>query len=242
VGNTQYAAGYVRMSTDLQDLSVAVQEKAIREYAELHALQLVATYRDEGRSGRSLKQREGMRHLLRDVADDHCPFSLILVYDVSRWGRFEDTDASAYYEYHCRLHGVDVVYVKELFTGDSSPLASLIKSLKRVMAAEYSRELAVKVRAGHDRAIALGFQMGTPPALGISRQAVGRDRARNLAPLERKALQSERIKWVRGPAEEVRLVRRIFSMYTESHVSVKEVARRLAREGAVGRNGQPLTP
>jgi len=83
-----------------------------------HGMRLVATYQDEGRSGLSLRQRTGMQQLLKDVAMDQCPFSAVLVYDVSRWGRFQDTDASAYYEYHCRLHGVDVIVGEELEAGN----------------------------------------------------------------------------------------------------------------------------
>jgi hypothetical protein len=57
---------------------------------------------------------------------------MVLAYDCSRWGRFQDTDAFAYHEYHCRLNGV----VQEPFGTADSPIAGLFKSIKRVMAAE----------------------------------------------------------------------------------------------------------
>lgn len=237
------AAQYLRMSTDFQDLSLSVQEEATRRYAQAQGLTIVSTYRDEGRSGLTLKQRSGMQQLLKDVAEPDCSFQAVLVYDVSRWGRFQDTDASAYYEYHCRLHGVDVVYVNEPFNSDRSAFSSLIKSIKRVMAAEYSRELGVKVRAGQDRAIHLGFQMGALPALGLVRAAVSKDglRTRTLVRHERKGMQWDRIRWVLGSSEEVALVRRIFSIYITTHLSIHELARKLAAEGVVWRNGLPLS-
>jgi DNA invertase Pin-like site-specific DNA recombinase len=134
------AVQYVRMSTDRQDLSPEMQMQAIGAYAKQHGLAVVDTYLDSGISGRTLEKRAAMKRLLSDVAQHERKFSAVLVYDVSRWGRFQDPDASAYYEYHCRLHGVEVHYVQEPFAGIETPLASLFKGMKRAMAAEFSRE------------------------------------------------------------------------------------------------------
>lgn len=236
-------AEYIRMSTDQQDLSVSVQRSAILEYAHAHGMRVVESFEDQGRSGLTLHQRQGMKRLLSVVSLDHCEFSAVLVYDVSRWGRFQDTDASAYYEYHCRLHGVDVIYVKESFGTDGSAVGSIIKSIKRVMAAEYSRELGIKVRAGQDRAIQLGFQMGAIPMLGLRRAAMSKDRTRLrlLDRFERKSLQSDRIVWVHGPDTEVEAVRRIFELYVSTHLSIRQVTRQAESEGIRNRLGAPLT-
>src|SRR5574337_68756 len=101
-------AQYIRMSSESQDISPAFQRSAIAEYAQRHEMEIVATYEDSGRSGLTIRSRPSMRRLIQDVAADGCPFKVVLVYDVSRWGRFFDPDESAYYEYHCRLHGVQV--------------------------------------------------------------------------------------------------------------------------------------
>jgi DNA invertase Pin-like site-specific DNA recombinase len=240
---TTCAAQYLRMSTDVQDLSLSVQGAAIDAYAQRQGLSIVATYEDEGRSGLDLKGRPGMRTLLADVGAGGCTFATVLVYDVSRWGRFQDTDASAYYEYHCRLHGVEVVYVRELFAEQPGPMAMLVKSLKRAMAAEYSRELAIKVRAGQDRALDLGFHMGSLPCIGLDRMAISKDpgRTRVLAPFERKGTQSEHIKWVLGPAHEVAAVRRIFDLYANTNITMGGLAHVLSQEGVTGRDGRPIT-
>lgn len=65
---------------------------------------------------------------------------MILVYDVSRWGRFQDADESAHYEYICKRAGIQVAYCAEQFENDGSPVSTIVKSLKRAMASEYSRE------------------------------------------------------------------------------------------------------
>ena len=49
-------------------------------------------------------------------------------------------------------------------------LSSIVKNLKRVMAAEYSRELSTKVHAGQCRIVQLGFRHGGPLAYGLRRE------------------------------------------------------------------------
>ena len=94
--------------------------------------------------------------MLSDVAAKRADFDALLVYDVSRWGRFQDADESAHYEYMCRRAGVRVIYCAEQFDNDGSPLSALVKSIKRTMAGEYSRELSSKVFIGQCRLVELG--------------------------------------------------------------------------------------
>ncbi len=47
-------------------------------------------------------------------------FKVILVYDVSRWGRFQDVDEAAHYEFLCRSASVPVRYCAEQFENDGS--------------------------------------------------------------------------------------------------------------------------
>ncbi len=96
------AAEYVRMSTEGQQYSIANQQAAIRQYASDHGLTIVRTYADEGRSGLTLHGRPALVRLLADIQEGRADYEVVLVYDVSRWGRFQDTDESAYYEYACR--------------------------------------------------------------------------------------------------------------------------------------------
>lgn len=80
-----------------------------------------------------------VRRLLDDVQAGAVQFQVILVYDVSRWGRFQNTDESAHCEYLCPSSGIKVVYCAEPFENDGSPLATIYKCIKRSMAGEYSR-------------------------------------------------------------------------------------------------------
>src|SRR5690348_8900683 len=102
VGDPVKVAQYVRMSTDHQRYSTENQRDAIRKYADSHGMAIVRTYSDEGKSGLSLEGRDGLKQLIGDVQSGRAGFEAILVYDISRWGRFQDADESAYYEYLCR--------------------------------------------------------------------------------------------------------------------------------------------
>ncbi|MFN5745291.1 MAG: recombinase family protein [Methylococcaceae bacterium] len=90
----------------------------------------------------SIDGRAALQRLIADVECGTANFAVILVYDVSRWGRFQDADESAYYEYICKRAGILVTYVAEQFENDGSPVSTIVKGVKRAMAGEYSRELS----------------------------------------------------------------------------------------------------
>jgi len=170
------AAQYVRMSTEHQQYSPENQLEVIRQYAVSHTMEIVQEYSDHGRSGLNIAGREGLNQLMSDVESKRTDFSALLVYDVSRWGRFQDVDESAYYEYVLKRAGIRVHYCAEQFENDGSMSSSVLKTLKRSMAAEYSRELSVKVFSGQCRLIELGFRQGGPAGYGLRRQLIDRDR------------------------------------------------------------------
>ncbi|MDR3445404.1 recombinase family protein [Dyella sp.] len=226
-------AQYVRMSTDHQRYSTANQEAAIAEYASLHGMSIIQTYGDEGKSGLALEGRDSLRRLLKDVESGQARFKAILVYDVSRWGRFQNSDESAHYEYLCTQAGIRVIYVAEPFENDGTPLTTIIKSVKRSMAAEYSRELSTKVFAGQCRLVKLGFHQGGSPGFGLRRCLID-DQRRVKAELtrgEHKSIQTDRVVLVPGPSEEVFIVQRIYRDFIERGLSERDIADALNRSG-----------
>jgi len=154
------AAAYVRMSTEHQQYSTSNQMDVIRDYAKRRGMEIIREYSDEGKSGLNIQGRDSLAQMIRDVQGGEVQFTCILVYDVSRWGRFQDADESAYYEYACRQAGVSVHYCAEQFENDGSPVSTIVKGVKRAMAGEYSRELSSKVFQGACRLIHLGYKQG----------------------------------------------------------------------------------
>ncbi len=223
------AAEYVRMSTDLQCYSIDNQQACIREYATQYGIEIVRTYTDGGRSGLGLQQRPGLQKLLEDVIGGKTPFEYILVYDVSRWGRFQDTDEAAHYEFICRRAGKKLIYCAEPFDNDGSAMASIIKGLKRVMAGEYSRELSEKVHRGQSRFASMGYHVGARAPYGTRRLLVGNDgRTRGILEFgERKAMQSDRVILIPGPEEEINIIKKIYEWFNNTKCNYQDIADRL---------------
>jgi DNA invertase Pin-like site-specific DNA recombinase len=157
------------MSTDHQKYSTENQLDVIRKYATDRGLRILHIFEDSGRSGLRLDGREALQNLMAEVRSGTAAFSAILVYDVSRWGRFQDADEGAYHEQVCSRAGIRVHYCGEQFENDGSIGSNLLKTVKRVMAGEYSRELSVKVFAGQCRLVELGFRQGGAPGYGLRR-------------------------------------------------------------------------
>lgn len=229
------------MSTEHQKYSTTNQEEAIARYAATRGLTICRTYSDDGKSGLRLDGRDALLHLIDDVQSGQADFGTILVYDVSRWGRFQDADESAYYEFICKSAGIAVHYCAEQFDNDGSISATLLKSVKRVMAGEYSRELSAKVFAGQCRLIRLGFRQGGPPGYGLRRQLIDEHRSPKtlLRFGERKSLQTDRVVLVPGPAYEIETVRRIYHLFVSRGRNETQIAATLNNEGVVNERGLP---
>lgn len=231
------AAEYVRMSTEHQQYSTHNQVARIREYAQQRGIEVVKTYADEGKSGLRIAGRLALQQLIEDVESGAADFSMVLVYDVSRWGRFQDADESAYYEYRCKRAGIQVVYCAEQFENDGSPISTIVKGVKRTMAGEYSRELSTKVFAGQCRLIELGYRQGGPAGFGLRRLLVDQTGASKaeLARGEHKSLQTDRVVLVPGPQEEVHVVQSMYRWFVNDGLSETEIASRLNCSGKLQR-------
>ncbi|MCK1741222.1 recombinase family protein [Bradyrhizobium sp. 139] len=236
------AAQYVRMSTDHQRYSIENQAAVIAAYAQVRGLEIVRTYRDEGESGLGIKNRPGLTGLIADVRQGRVNFNHILIYDVSRWGRFQDIDESAHYEFLCREAGIAVSYCAEQFENDGSLISGIVKNIKRVMAAEYSRELGVKVHTGACHLSRLGFRQGGHPCFGLRRELIDESgRSRGIMESGQwKSLQTDRVILRPGPEHEIETVRSIFDRFVKGHLTETKIARELNLGGALNQ-GRPWT-
>jgi len=219
-------AQYVRMSTEDQQYSIANQMAKIQEYAARHGFAICRTYADAGRSGVVLKRRQGLSNLLADVVSGRADFKAVLVYDVSRWGRFQNPDEAAHYEYLCQEAGITIHYCAEQFVNDGSLPSSIMKALKRTMAGEYSRELGVRVYEGKKRLTELGFRQGGTELYGLRRMVVDTNGRRKhlLKAGEQKSILTDRVILVPGARRQVGIVREIFEMAALKENSLRMIA------------------
>lgn len=240
---SQRAAQYVRMSTDHQRYSIDNQSAVIAAYAAIHDYTIVHTYTDAGRSGLRAEGRDALLQLVDDVKSARADFGTILVYDISRWGRFQDADEAAYYEFICRNAGVNVRYCAEQFENDGSLVTTIVKGMKRAMAAEFSRELSFKVLEGQKRLAGLGFHRGGTPGYGLRRLLVDENGKPKviLGFKQEKNLQTDRVILMPGPPDEVSAVRDIFRMFVVEHTPPTHIANRLNERGIPNAWGNPWT-
>jgi DNA invertase Pin-like site-specific DNA recombinase len=231
------------MSTEHQQYSTDNQLAAIAQYAQKRGFEITRTYADEGKSGLSLEGRDALKQLLEDIELGRHEFGHVLVYDVSRWGRFQDPDESAGYEIRCRRAGVQIHYCAEQFENDGSPVSNIIKSIKRMMAGEYSRELSVKVHAGQARLIEHGFRQGGAAGYGLRRLLVDENgtRKQQLEAGERKSIQTDRVILGPGPLKEVEIVQRIYERFVRDRLNESEIAVELNTKGFARAPGQCWT-
>jgi DNA invertase Pin-like site-specific DNA recombinase len=229
------------MSTDHQKYSTENQAEAIQQYAARRGIEIVRTYADEGKSGLRLDGRDALKQLIEDVQNRRADFTIILVYDISRWGRFQDADESAYYEYICKRAGISVQYCAEQFENDGSPVSTIVKGVKRAMAGEYSRELSVKVFTGQCRLIEHGFRQGGAAGYGLRRRLI--DQAGiakgELTRGEHKSIQTDRVVLAPGPPEEVDTVRWMYQSFVTSGTPEREIASALNERGLKTDLGRP---
>jgi DNA invertase Pin-like site-specific DNA recombinase len=233
------AAQYLRMSTEHQRYSIENQTDAIHRYAQQNGFEVIATYSDGGKSGVLFKNRPALNRLLQDVISGRAGFNAVLVYDVSRWGRFQDSDEAAHYEFICKHANIPVHYCAELFGNDNALSSTVMKAVKRAMAAEFSRELGDKVLSAGKQWTEQGFKQGGRAGYALQRLMISSTGTRKqlLGDGEVKCLQSDRVVLVSGDPLEVECVREIFRLVVEEGKTPFRIANELNRRG-IGHRGR----
>lgn len=216
------------MSTEHQQYSTGNQQANIRDYAVRRGFEIVRTYADEGKSGLRIDGRQALQQLITDVESGHTDFQVILVYDVSRWGRFQDADESAYYEYVCKRAGIQVAYCAEQSENDGSPVSTIVKGVKRAMPVNITASFR-KVFAGQCRLIELGFRQRGLAGYGLRRVLIDQHGIMKgeLHRGEHKSLQTDRVVLMPGPESEIRIVNLIYNWFIEESLNEYEIAARL---------------
>ncbi|WP_426575872.1 recombinase family protein [Xenorhabdus stockiae] len=238
-----FAAEYVRMSTEHQKYSQDNQSAYIHDYANKHGITIIHTYNDAGKSGLNLTGRSGLKTLIDDVINHKINISTLLVYDVSRFGRFQDADEAGHYAYLLKIHGVKIIYCAEPFFNEQSEMYMLGVSFSRYNAASYSRNLSEKVFLGQVNLIKRGFHQGGMAGYGLRRLLI--DEHRNPKGIlefgQRKSIQTDRIILIPGPQNEVDIVNQIFDMFIVEGKPELVIASELNRKQILAENGTEWT-
>lgn len=208
-------AQYLRMSTEHQKYSLEYQEEYLKNYASKHNMIIRHSYNDAGKSGVTLSGRDGLKQLLTDVLSGLIKIEAVLVYDVSRFGRFQDPDEAAHYSFLLKQHKVKVIYCAEPISDEHPEVAMLALPVLRFGAANYSKNLSEKVFLGQVNLAKKGYRQGGLCGYGLRRLLIDENNIPKgiLGFGQRKSIQSDRIILVPGPDEEVKVVNKIFDMF-----------------------------
>lgn len=159
---------YLRMSSDKQDTSIEDQRAALIAHAAKHGYTILREYIDEGISGWKSRQRRGFTHLIADAANGE--FKLVLVWDQSRFSRFEPLEASFYW-HQLKVAGVAIETVKEGRLDFDSLGGWLTASVQQHGKAEYCRSLGIDVARGQRAKRSKGAWLSSAPyGFAVDRQ------------------------------------------------------------------------
>lgn len=237
------AIAYYRHSAeDKQENSVAIQRQHTEKFARENDIEIIHEETDEGKSG-LLATRPGFENLFANwVENPEAPqFDYVLVYDVSRWGRFQNQDEAAHYTYRCSMQGKEVVYVSRGFSDKTNPLySSLETSLHRYMAGEYSRQLSAKVFYGCVKVSEQGYSAGGTAVYGMARQLldVNKNPIRILNLGEHKQIANERVTFTPKNDETTETVREIFHLFVNKKYLIPDIVSYLNRKEILSASGK----
>ncbi len=236
------AVAYYRHSAqDRQENSVEIQQDQVRQFAQESDIEIIREFADRGKSGLSTEGRDAFNEMIRDYVEGAKEaFDFILVLDVSRWGRYQDTDLSAYYTGLCAKHGKQVVFTSIGFGEQNDLLHGLHLSIERYRAASYSRELSTKVFKGCAKIASQGFRAGGMPPYGFHRLLL--DEKRNPVQIlergQRKSIQNQRVTLTPGDPDEIAVVRRIFKEFVQREYTLKQIALLLNKQSIPSPGGR----
>ncbi|HFU8668164.1 TPA: recombinase family protein, partial [Escherichia coli] len=212
----------------------------IKDYAEKNNMEIAYTYDDAGKSGVSIIGRHSLQQLLSDVEQKKIDIQAVLFYDVSRFGRFQNSDEAAYYSFLFERNGVDLIYCSEPIPTKDFPLeSSVILNIKRSSAAYHSRNLSEKVFIGQVNLIKLGYHQGGMAGYGLRRLLVDEnDIAKEILGFrKRKSIQTDRVILIPGPKNEIKIVNSIYDLFIDDNMPEFIIAERLNEQNIPAENG-----
>ena len=207
------AVAYIRMSSDKQEASPKQQRHAIETYAAENNYRILDWYVDEGISG-SRSDREGFQRLMSDAETG--TFKAILCWDQDRFSRFSPLEANHYW-FLLDTAGVHIATVAQGKLNFDDLGEWLKASVVQHGKAEYLKDLARNVKRGQQEAASRGEWMGGHVPRGY-------------------AVRNKRL--VLGHADDMALVRRIFSLFVDGF-SPRAIAEKLYADGVPTLKGAP---
>lgn len=158
---------YVRMSSDKQNPRSPDQQAAeIRERiaTQRYPWDVVKVYRDDGKSGRLVRQRAGFQQMLQDIRSGAVQVDLILVDTLKRFGRNNEIESTR--KELREQHGVLLLTADSHFADPTTPQGQVFGAFEQYRATEENRVNAHQVLRGKRDLARRGFWPGGKPPFG----------------------------------------------------------------------------
>lgn len=238
------AVAYYRHSAQIgQENSVEIQQDKVRKFAKDNNLNIIEEFADRGKSGLNAEGRPAFNEMMEKVKASN-DFQYILVLDMTRWGRFQETDKSAFYDSVYMQNGKQVIYTDiGIPEKDNQFITQLKKSLDRYQSAEYSRQLSEKVFAGCEKVASQGYRPGGSPPYGFHRLMLDENKKpdRILEHGQRKAIQNGRVILIPGESNEVEIIKDIYELFISGDYNEKQISGKFNSKGIPSPGGVDWT-
>lgn len=218
------AIAYLRKSTDIQEASLEQQKEKIIQFAKEHSIAVIEFFAEEA-CGENVEARPQFRRMI-ECCKSEVVFQYVLVYDISRWGRFENPKESVYWEVEIEKAGRKLVFISEGFKDDSIG-TSITNFVKSAEASEYLKNVRRQTKRGMIYNAQQGFWMGGRPPYGYSRAIVENCRVVAILPEgKQKGIKGQKIKLVVNKPQ-AKIIKTIFVMNALQGLSTLSIVRYL---------------
>ena len=214
------AIAYLRKSTDLQETSLEQQKEKVLEFAKEHAVRVIEIFAEEA-CGENVEGRPEFRKMV-ECCKSNEDFQYVFVYDISRWGRFENPKEAVYWEVEVERAGRKVVFTSEGFKEDNigTSISNFVKSAE---ASEYLKNIRRQTVRGMMYHANKGFWMGGRPPYGYDRAIVEDGKVIEvLTEGKQKNIKDQKIKLIINK-EQIKAIKTIFVMFAKQGMSVHSI-------------------
>jgi len=239
------AVQYLRMSTDKQEYSIDHQKDHNGKFAIQHGFGVIHDYIEPGISGVTAEDRPQFLQMLDDLCSGRVRCKAVLIYDMSRFGRFQIPTESMYHEHKLAMMNIRLIQCTKEYREQESYADTFMRFLEAQAAGQQSNDLSWRVYRAAKRFVAMGFKQGGIAGYGLRRfETDGRGNLIDEKPMEhlqRKRFATSRVILMPGPEEEVEWIRWMYDQFFHYRQRPAQIAAMLNAKGILSDHGRTWT-
>lgn len=225
---------YRHSAEDKQENSNEIQRDQALIFATKEGIEILEHFDDEGFTGLTANRPGFQAMFQKYVIDPNAPkIDYILVYDASRFGRFQRMSEVWHYLGLCEERGIRLATVERgLPKKEMTIMDTFMLTLDFTNAGDYSKRLSEKVFFGCVKVSEQGYSAGGTAPYGYVRVLLSesRDRIGVLKQGEQKMISNQRVSFEPSTNGQEKVVKRIFQEFVDKGYFPDEIAERLNRD------------